>query len=189
MINAVTGITAEAAEASIADSVGADQDMFLQLLVAQVRYQDPLEPMDNNEYMAQTAQFTMVEQITKLAEQQTELLAFQRAILAAGMVGQNVSGYDEFAGQSVTGVVDAVEYNYGDPQLVIGSQRVGLDEITSTGITASGTIGSGDAPEIPGAPDALTAPLEGGPTVSSAAADEAESGSDLPLVEIGDEVV
>lgn len=134
MVSAVTGATGEQPRTSIADSVGSTQDMFLQLLVAQVKYQDPLEPMNNNEYMAQTAQFTMVEQITKLAEQQSELLAFQRAILAAGMVGRNVSGYDELAGTVVSGTVDAVEYNYGDPQLVIDGQRVGLDEITSTGV-------------------------------------------------------
>ena len=137
MISAVTGASGEQPKTSIADSVGSTQDMFLQLLVAQVKYQDPLEPMNNNEYMAQTAQFTMVEQITKVAEQQSELLAFQRAILAAGMVGRNVSGYDELAGTIVSGVVDAVEYNYGDPQLVIGKQRVGLDEITRTGVAAA----------------------------------------------------
>ena len=137
MVSAVTGASGEQPRTSIADSVGSTQDMFLQLLVAQVKYQDPLEPMNNNEYMAQTAQFTMVEQITKVAEQQSELLAFQRAILAAGMVGRKVSGYDEFAGTIVSGVVDAVEYNYGDPQLVIGNQRVGLDEITSTGVTSA----------------------------------------------------
>ena len=147
MISALTGVSNETAETSIADSVGSTQDMFLQLLVAQVRYQDPLEPMNNNEYMAQTAQFTMVEQITKLAEQQTELLAFQRAILAAGMVGKNVSGYDEFAGQPVAGVVDAVEYNYGAPQLVIGSQRIGLDEITTTG-SAPSELESGTEPGV-----------------------------------------
>jgi len=152
MVSAVTGASGEQPKTSIADSVGSTQDMFLQLLVAQVKYQDPLEPMNNNEYMAQTAQFTMVEQITKVAEQQTELLAFQRAILAAGMVGRNVSGYDEFAGTLVSGVVDAVEYNYGDPQLVIGTQRVGLDEITSTGVADAAidaTAADGEAAEEP----------------------------------------
>ena len=148
MISAITGVSGETPTTSIADSVGENQDMFLQLLVAQVRYQDPLEPMNNNEYMAQTAQFTMVEQITKLAEQQTELLAFQRAILAAGMVGKTVSGYDEFAGLPVTGTVEAVEYNYGDPQLVIGTQRIGLDDITST---AAGGEATSDALTLPAA--------------------------------------
>ena len=138
MIDAVTGANTQAGQtASVSDPRGIDKDMFLQLLVAQVRYQNPLEPMDNSEFMAQTAQFTMVEQITKLAEQQSELLAFQRATLAAGMVGQVVTGIDEFDGRTVTGVVDAVEYNFGDPQLIIASDRIGLDEVISTGIVAT----------------------------------------------------
>ena len=135
MINSVTGVSNDSANTpTIADTMAGGEDLFLQLLVAQVRYQDPLEPMDNSEYLAQTAQFTMVEQITKLAEQQTELLAFQRATLAAGMVGQTVTGIDETAGTEVSGVVDAVEYNFGDPQLIIDGQRVGLDEIVSTAV-------------------------------------------------------
>ncbi len=143
MINAVTGVSSQDANSpTIADSIEGGEDLFLQLLVAQVRYQDPLEPMNNNEYLAQTAQFTMVEQITKLAEQQTELLAFQRATLAAGMVGQTVAGIDETDGRSVSGVVDTVEYNFGDPQLVIGDQRVGLDEVISTGVADNDELGA-----------------------------------------------
>ena len=135
MIDAITGVNSDTANApSIADSIDGGQDLFLQLLVAQVRYQNPLEPMDNNEYLAQTAQFTMVEQMTKVAEQQSELLAFQRATLASGLVGQTVTGIDEMLGSEISGVVESVEYNYGDPQLVIGGQRVGLDEIVSTGV-------------------------------------------------------
>ena len=134
MVDAITGATAAPNEGvSISDSTEANKDLFLQLLVAQVRYQNPLEPVDNNEFLAQTAQFTMVEQITKVAEQQAELLAFQRATLAENMVGQVVTGVDQVEGETISGVVDAVEYNLGDPQLVIGSERIGLDEVMSSG--------------------------------------------------------
>lgn len=133
MINAITGAPAtETTEQSIAGAASADSDMFLQLLVAQVRYQDPLEPMNNNEAMAQTAQFTMVEQMTKVAEQQQELLAFQQATLATGMIGRAATGIDEFSGEVITGVVSAVEFNQGDPQLVIDGQLVAVDSIVST---------------------------------------------------------
>lgn len=133
MINTITGAPTEVATQTAAGLGGADKDMFLQLLVAQVRYQDPLEPMDNNEAMAQTAQFTMVEQMTKVAEMQQQVLAFQQATLASGLVGQNATGYDENTGETVSGLVTAVEFNSGDPQLVIGGQRIGVDSIVSTG--------------------------------------------------------
>jgi len=133
MINAITGApVAESSAQSIADASAGDTDMFLQLLVAQVRYQDPLEPMNNNEAMAQTAQFTMVEQMTKVAEQQQELLAFQQATLAAGMIGRSATGVDEVDGSIVSGVVSSVEFNQGDPQLIIDGQRVAVDSIVST---------------------------------------------------------
>jgi flagellar basal-body rod modification protein FlgD len=132
MINAISGAPTDVVDQSIGGVNGADKDMFLQLLVAQVRYQNPLEPMDNNEAMAQTAQFTMVEQMTKVAERQQELLAFQQATLASGLVGRTATGYDEETGETVSGVVSSVEFNRGDPQLIIDGTRIGVDSIIST---------------------------------------------------------
>ena len=56
------------AQASRTDSLAADFDTFLQMLTAQARYQDPLEPIDSSEYAAQLAQFSMVEQQVKTNE-------------------------------------------------------------------------------------------------------------------------
>lgn len=132
MINAITGAPTDVVEQSIAGAAAGDQDMFLQLLVAQVKYQDPLEPMNNNEAMAQTAQFTMVEQMTKVAEQQKELLGFQQATLAAGLIGRSATGVEDDSGVTVSGVVTAVEFNQGDPQLIIDGKRIGVDSVIST---------------------------------------------------------
>ena len=143
MINAITGAPTDVVEKSIAGVAGADQDMFLQLLVAQVRYQDPLEPMNNNEAMAQTAQFTMVEQMTKVAEQQQEILAFQQATLATGLVGRSATGINQISGEMVSGVVDGVEFNQGDPQLLIDGQRVAVDSIVSTSVLDD-SVGAAD---------------------------------------------
>ena len=148
MINGITGISTETSTQSIADSSGADKDMFLQLLVAQVRYQDPLEPMNNNEYMAQTAQFTMVEQMTKVAEQQTELIAFQQATMAAGLIGQEVTAIDPFTGSSVSGLVSGVEYNYGDPHLIVDGSRVSIDDIIATAAPGADTADDANPIEL-----------------------------------------
>lgn len=147
MINAITGAPTDVVDQSISSRNGADQDMFLQLLVAQVRYQNPLEPMDNNEAMAQTAQFTMVEQMTKVAERQQELLAFQQATLASGLVGRTATGYDEETGATVSGVVSSVEFNRGDPQLIIDGTRIGVDSIVSTSQSSPEQPEADEAPE------------------------------------------
>ena len=48
-------------------SNGMDKESFLQLLVAQMKYQDPLEPTSNTEYISQYAQFSQVESLQSMS--------------------------------------------------------------------------------------------------------------------------
>ena len=66
-------------------------DIFLKLMVAQLRNQDPMNPTDSTQFLAQTAQFTTVEKLTSMAAQTTQALTLQRDLGAAGMVGRTVS--------------------------------------------------------------------------------------------------
>ena len=68
---------------STSSSSGMDKDTFLQLLVAQMKYQDPLEPTSNTEYVAQYAQFSQVEQMQNMASS-TDLAR------ASALVGEEV---------------------------------------------------------------------------------------------------
>ena len=51
-----------------ADALGADKSTFLKLLVAQLRYQNPLNPADGMQFVTQLAQFTALEQSTQMRE-------------------------------------------------------------------------------------------------------------------------
>ena len=62
-----TNTQASLKKATTADNNGMDKDAFLQLLVAQMQYQDPLEPTSNTEYISQYAQFSQVEQMQNMA--------------------------------------------------------------------------------------------------------------------------
>ena len=97
------------------DELGKDQ--FMQLLVTQMKYQDPLNPMDNQEMLAQLAQFTALEQMMIVAQ------ASQKQ-LANGMVGKYVEYLykDTAAGTSTyeVGKVDYVKLNGDTPMLGIG---------------------------------------------------------------------
>jgi flagellar basal-body rod modification protein FlgD len=68
------------------------QDTFLKLLVAQLKYQDPLAPTEGSEFIAQTAQFTQLETLQKIAKQQDALAKSNAMLAAASMVGRSV-GY------------------------------------------------------------------------------------------------
>ncbi len=68
-------ISGTSSAASTATSkVGADQEMFLKLLVAQMKNQDPLNPQDSVQYMTQLAQFSSLEQLTTINQKLGELV-------------------------------------------------------------------------------------------------------------------
>lgn len=101
---AATPAPAAAANSSVLSS---DFEVFLQMLTAQAQYQDPLEPMDNSEYAAQLAQFSMVEQqvtTNDLMEQLLLTLGANDMSSAANWIGMEalITGPAQFEGNPVT---------------------------------------------------------------------------------------
>jgi flagellar basal-body rod modification protein FlgD len=115
-----------------------DKDTFLQLLVAQLKYQDPLNPTDQTQFLAQTAQFTSLEKMEVVAEQTAQSLAAQMAFGASGLVGRSVT-YTDAAGQQLSGTVDSVRFGAAGPQLSIGGATVPMNSVVSVGQTGSQT--------------------------------------------------
>ena len=109
-----------------------DKDTFLKLLVAQLKYQDPSNPADSTQFLAQTAQFTQVEKLGDIAD----LLKSQRLTGVSGLVGHSVTYMDEY-GVSQSGVVSAAKLN-GDsePMLRIGNTDVQLSKVMEVLSTA-----------------------------------------------------
>lgn len=106
------------------------KDAFLQLLVAQLKYQNPMSPSDPNQFMAQTAQFTMVEKLEQLADESAQQRAYTASLTATSLLGRTVSwtGSD---GAEQTGVVTGSTFGTAGATLHIGDHRVGLDQIRS----------------------------------------------------------
>ena len=107
---------------------GLDKDAFLKLLVAQLRYQNPMSPLDGQEYLAQAAQFAMVERLEGLAQAQNDAVAYQKVLLSSNLVGKQVRGANEL-GEPVEGVVESVTFVAGMPLLHIGEEKVTLDSV------------------------------------------------------------
>ena len=102
-----------------------DKDAFLQLLVAQMKYQDPLEPTSNTEYISQLATFSELEEMQNL----TSGMTLQRA---SGLVGQYVfmkvtdsSGNTSYP----EGTVDYVVYENNKAYLSIGDNLYSIDDL------------------------------------------------------------
>lgn len=115
---------------SAGTSATADQDTFMELMVAQMRYQDPLNPQDSTQFLAQTAQFTTVQHLSRIAEMTQSLAQSQAAFGSAALLGREVS-YLDAEGSTVSGVVDRVEFAGGIPTLVIGENQVPLSTVTA----------------------------------------------------------
>ena len=109
-----------------------DKDMFLQLLVAQMRYQDPANPTDSSEFLAQTAQFTALEKMQQVADQTSQLVALQIAFGASGLVGRTVA-YAGPDGALLSGVVSSARFEATGPVLQVNGQDVHFADVQSVG--------------------------------------------------------
>ena len=129
-----------------------DKDTFLKLLVAQLKYQDPSNPADSTQFLAQTAQFTQVEKLGDIAD----LLKSQRLTGVSGLVGHNVTYMDENGAQQ-SGVISAAKLN-GDsePMLRIGNTDVQLSKVMEVLSTAPTTGSTGPAAPQSGDPTKVT---------------------------------
>lgn len=121
--------------AAAANQLG--KDTFLELLVAQLRYQDPMNPTDSAEFLAQSAQFTALEKMQSVADQTAQLVAAQMAFGASSLVGRTVTHPVGTEGATATGVVQAVRFDASGPVLVVDGADVALTSITS--VTAAPT--------------------------------------------------
>jgi flagellar basal-body rod modification protein FlgD len=110
---------------------GSQKDMFLKLLVAQMKYQDPANPASSSEFMAQTATFTQVEKLEEIAAQNASMLALQRSSSAGALVGRTVTFTDE-SGATKTGAVTAVRLGTDNTEAtaVVGGVAVPMGRIT-----------------------------------------------------------
>jgi flagellar basal-body rod modification protein FlgD len=117
---------------------GSQKDMFLKLLVAQMKYQDPANPASSSEFMAQTATFTQVEKLEEIAAQNASLLALQRSSSAGALVGRTVS-YNDENGAAKTGLVTSVRLGSDTTEAtaMVGGVSVSMGRITEVASTAT----------------------------------------------------
>jgi flagellar basal-body rod modification protein FlgD len=135
--SAASTVTSTAATTVERKDQGSQKDMFLKLLVAQMKYQDPSNPASSSEFMAQTATFTQVEKLEEIAAQNASMLALQRSSSAGALVGRTVSYSDE-TGATKTGLVTAVRLGTGSSEAtaVVGGVAVSMGRITEVSTTA-----------------------------------------------------
>lgn len=113
-----------------------DSEVFLSLLVTQLRNQDPSSPMDSNQMITQTTQLASMEQLTRLSTLGEENFSLQMRIAASALIGQEVS-YAGENGETVSGIASAVSFANQIPTVTIDGIAVNLDLISGVSRAAS----------------------------------------------------
>jgi flagellar basal-body rod modification protein FlgD len=105
-----------------------DIDDFLKLMISELQNQDPLNPMDNKDMLAQISQIRAIGSNDKLSSTLDTVLQGQNFTSATNMIGKTVKGIDN-TGLNVTGVVDRVTVADGINTLHVGSSELKLSNI------------------------------------------------------------
>ena len=146
MVSTVTATTdTTAAAAAMKKSVGMDKDDFMKLFVAELQYQDPLEPLDSSAMLDQLSQLTLVEQSYNSNTALNNLLTAQNnsiSLTAVSFIGKDVRAYGNsasFDGNTSTNL----QFNL---PLAASSTQVSI--VNSSGLTvrtaALGSSGAGE---------------------------------------------
>lgn len=102
-------------------NAGIAQDDFLRILLAQLRFQDPLKPVDNQQFVAQLAQFSALELTRQQSERIEQLAGMQAADQAVNLLGKTVEIAATAGTNSTVGTVSAVTFRSGEPRLTVTS--------------------------------------------------------------------
>jgi flagellar basal-body rod modification protein FlgD len=145
----------------------ADSQMFLQLMVAQLQYQDPMNPADTSEMLSQNATFTEVQAIQEMQQEMEMQLSSQLAFGATAMIGKQVSWTDAATGDAKSGTVQGATFTAQGPVLNVDGTDVPLTSVESVGTTKDASDGTGDTSGTDGASgsdgstDSTTPPTDG----------------------------
>jgi flagellar basal-body rod modification protein FlgD len=113
-----------------------DSEVFMKLLVAQLRNQDPSSPMNTNEMMAQQTQMASLEQLTNMSHTSSEQFSLTMRMAAMNIVGKSVS-YTDTDGSVVSGAATGASFANSVPTINVGGTSVNLDKILSIDPTAA----------------------------------------------------
>ena len=115
-------------KSAAAASSAIDSNQFMQILLAQLTHQNPLEPMDNNEMMSQFSQLNSLQELRDIHTAMDSVSTSNQTTYMAGLIGKSVK-VNRPDGKILEGVVDGVVVESGKSQITIGTEKVDLVDI------------------------------------------------------------
>ncbi len=130
-VNAIGVVAQSTAAATQTPNIG--EDDFLRILLTQLQFQDPLKPVDDEQFVAQLAQFSALEINREQSDKIDTLLTIESVNQALALVGKTVQVNSSEGGQS--GSVTAVSFDTGVPLLTVKTSTTTLTSVRPQDIT------------------------------------------------------
>ena len=109
-------------------STALDSNQFMQILMAQLTHQNPLEPMDSNEMMSQFSQLNSLQELRDIHSAMDKVSVTNQTTYLASLIGKTVK-VNRPDGKILEGVVEGVIANKDNPQIRVGNQTVDLSDV------------------------------------------------------------
>ena len=134
------GIVSSGSASSPSGSLNISQQDFLSILLTQLQYQDPLQPMDDQAFLGQLAQFSALEVATQESGQLDNLLTFSGMNQAIALLGKTVavnesSSSGSSSSTTASGTVSAVNFASGAPLLTVTTSSQTLTDVALSAVT------------------------------------------------------
>jgi len=134
------GIVGSSTSSTPSGSLNISQQDFLSILLTQLQYQDPLQPMDDEAFLGQLAQFSALEVATQESGQLDNLLTFGSMNQAIALLGKTVvvnetASSGASSSTSASGTVSAVNFSTGAPLLTVTTSSKTLTDVALSAVT------------------------------------------------------
>lgn len=110
------------------------KDQFLKLLITQLRHQDPINPVEDKEFIAQLAQFSSLEQMQNLNTNLSDMMFAQQKLTALGQATQMIGKEVELLtkeGENLFGKVTGVQFRDGWPSIIVDGKLYDFGEVVT----------------------------------------------------------
>lgn len=129
------GIVSASSTSSAPATPTLTQQDFLNILITQLQFQDPLQPMNDEQFVAQLAQFSALEINSEESSKLDTLLSFASANQGINLIGKSVEVSASTGATSAVGTVSAVSFSSGQPLLTVTTSGNTLTDVPLTSVT------------------------------------------------------
>ena len=125
------GLPASVTDSKASTTNTINQQDFLKILLTQLQFQDPLKPVDNEQFVAQLAQFSALEVSEEQSQKLDSLLTIQGADQAVALMGKTVQA----GSANSVGTVTAISFASGEPRLTVTTASSSVVDVKLSDIT------------------------------------------------------